>query len=135
MNRFVVSLIAVLVTQTVQADEEVHRTVSAKPDGDVRISNVSGEIHVRGWDRDEVDVKADLGDGVKRLDVIERGNGIDIKVVLPKGSVRNGWADLDIRIPERSRVEISAVSADVSLDDHQGDARIKVVSGDVSARA
>jgi DUF4097 and DUF4098 domain-containing protein YvlB len=129
------SLVVVLLAPTALAGEEVHRTVPAEPDGDVRISNVAGEIRVRGWDRDEVDVNADLGGGVERLDVIERGGGVDIKVVLPKFSIRDGSADLEIRIPEHSRVEISAVSADITLDDHQGDARIKVVSGDISAQA
>lgn len=118
-----------------QAGESVHRTAAAPPAGDVRINNVSGEIRVRGWDRDEVDVRAELGGGVERLDVIERTGGVDVKVVLPSFSFRDGSADLDIRVPARSRVEISAVSADVSVEDHRGDTRIQVVSSDVNVQA
>jgi DUF4097 and DUF4098 domain-containing protein YvlB len=117
------------------AGEDVHRNVKADPDGEVRIVNVAGDIRVRGWNRAEVDVRGDLGAGVERLDVISKPHGVEIKVVLPKFSIRNGSADLVIQVPERSRVEISAVSADVSLADLHGDARIKVVSGDVRAVA
>ena len=32
------------------------------------IVNVAGDVQVTGWDRDEVQVNADLGSGVERLD-------------------------------------------------------------------
>lgn len=135
MNWLVKTAFFGVLAASAQAGESVRRTVSAPPAGEVRISNVSGEIHVRGWDRDEVDVRAELGAGVERLDVIERKGGVDVKVVLPSFSIRNGSADLDIHVPSHSRVEISAVSADVSVAEHHGDTRIKVVSSDVSLQA
>lgn len=138
MKTMQVLMVATLSTATLSPltvhAEDVHRTVPARGDGDVRIVNVAGEIRVSGWDREEVDVRAELGGGVERLDVIEESNGVEVKVVLPKFGVGNKSADLVVRVPEDSRVEISAVSADVSVDDLKGDVRIKLVSGDVSAR-
>ena len=51
----------------------VNRTVPADAAGEVEISNVSGTIDVRGWDRSEVQVTGELGDDVERLDVESSG--------------------------------------------------------------
>ena len=38
------------------SEGSIDRTVAAEPQGEVQISNVSGTIDVRGWDRNEVRV-------------------------------------------------------------------------------
>ena len=43
--------------------------VAADANGEVVISNVSGTIDVRGWDRNEVQVTGHLGGRVERVDV------------------------------------------------------------------
>ena len=112
---------------------DIDRTVPADANGEVVISNVSGSIDVRGWDRNEVQVSGSLGRSVERVD-IESGNGRTyIKVVLPRGNARDGDAELEVQVPRNSRVEVSAVSADVSSRGVQGTQRLKSVSGEVTA--
>lgn len=111
----------------------VNKTVTVEANGEVEISNVSGTIDVRGWDRNEVQVSGHLGDDVERLDVETSGGHTLVKVVLPKGRVGDGEAILEINVPKSSTVEVSAVSADVSSKGVLGTQRLKSVSGEVTA--
>lgn len=111
----------------------VDRTVPAEANGDVVISNVSGTVDVRGWDRNEVQISGQLGGSVERLDVDSSGGRTVIKVVLPRGNNRDGDADLEIKVPQGSSVEVSAVSADVSSRGVLGTQRLKSVSGEITA--
>jgi DUF4097 and DUF4098 domain-containing protein YvlB len=115
------------------ADESFERRVPADASGAVVISNVSGTIDVRGWDRNEVQVSGSLGSSVERVDV-ESGNGrTTVKVVLPRGNARDGEADIEVQVPKGSYVEVTAVSADVSSRGVLGTQRLKSVSGEITA--
>jgi DUF4097 and DUF4098 domain-containing protein YvlB len=111
----------------------VDRKVAAEPNGEVVISNVSGTIDVRGWDRNEVQVTGHLGSDVERLDVETSGGRTFVKVILPRGNAHDGEAEIEVSVPRNSSVEVSAVSADVSSRGVLGTQRLKSVSGEVTA--
>ena len=111
----------------------VSRTVPADANGEVEISNVSGTIDVRGWDRNEVAVTGHLGDDVERLDVESSGGHTLVKVVLPRGHNSDGEAVIEVKVPKGSSVEVGAVSADVTSKGVLGTQRLKSVSGEVNA--
>jgi len=114
-------------------ESSIDRTVNADPNGEVVISNVSGTVDVRGWDRNEVKVTGALDEDVERVDVEVSGGRVVIKVILPRGSHSDGDAELEIQVPRTSSVEVSAVSADVSSRGVFGTQRLKSVSGEVTA--
>ena len=114
------------------SDRDFERTVPAQPQGVVDISNVAGHIDVRGWDRSEVSVRAELEGDVERVDVSSEGGRTVIKVVLPHSS-HHAEAHLHVQIPRGSELDVSAVSADVTSSGVQGTQRLSAVSGDVSA--
>jgi DUF4097 and DUF4098 domain-containing protein YvlB len=111
----------------------VNRTVPADAAGAVEISNVSGTIDVRGWDRNEVQVTGHLGEDVERLDVESNGGHTVVKVILPRGHNSDGEATLEVNVPKGSTVEVGAVSADISSKGVLGTQRLKSVSGEVTA--
>ncbi len=115
------------------ADDSFERRVPADASGEVVISNVSGTIDVRGWDRNEVQVTGNLGDSVERVDVESSNGRTIVKVILPRGNARDGEADIEVQVPKNSYVEVSAVSADVSSRGVLGTQRLKSVSGEVTA--
>jgi DUF4097 and DUF4098 domain-containing protein YvlB len=126
------SLLPALASTAVYAgDTTFERQIAADAHGVVDISNVGGSIEVRGWDRAEVSVHAELASGVQRVDVSsERGHTI-IKVV---GSHSGGGeAELHVQVPKGSEVNVSAVSADVTSQGVLGTQRLNAVSGDVTA--
>jgi len=111
----------------------IDQKVAADPAGEIVISNVSGTIDVRGWDRNEVQVTGTLGRGVERVDVVPSKGRVVVKVVLPRGNSHDGSADIEVSVPKGSSVEVSAVSADVSSHGVLGTQRLKSVSGEVTA--
>jgi DUF4097 and DUF4098 domain-containing protein YvlB len=113
--------------------DTIERKVAAEPSGEVVISNVSGTIDVRGWDRNEVRVTGRLGHGVQRVDVESSGGRTFVKVVLPRGNNNDGEAELEVSVPKGSSLEVSAVSADVSSRGVLGAQRLKSVSGEITA--
>jgi len=132
-NRAVMLIASVLPLAAFAGSDSIDRKVAATANGEVVISNVSGSIDVRGWDRNEVQVNGHLGSGVERLDVESNGGRTVVKVVLLRGSHDDGEAEITVSVPKDSSVEVSAVSADVSSRGVLGTQRIKSVSGEITA--
>ena len=131
-----VSIVAALVSLTAAAAcsaADFERKVAADPRGSVEISNVAGRLSVAGWDRQEIVVTATFGSGVERIDVTQSGKRTVIRVVLPRGGVRRGDADVEVRVPLQSDVDVTTVSADLSTTSLLGPQRLKTVSGDIRA--
>jgi DUF4097 and DUF4098 domain-containing protein YvlB len=126
---------ALLCASTTYADEEdFDHSLQADPKGDVEISNVAGTVNVSGWDRQVVQVTGSLGEGVERLDFRSEGKRTIIKVLLKKSTHwgDGGDADLQIRVPAASRLDINTVSADIVVHDVTGAQRLQAVSGEVT---
>ncbi len=113
------------------AQERVDKSAPANPTGVVEIENVSGSVRVIGWNRDRVQVEGTLGRGTERLDFEAGTQRTSIRVVLPRHCHDCDGSDLEIHVPMGSRVEVEAVSADVSVRDVQGMLLLKSVSGEV----
>jgi DUF4097 and DUF4098 domain-containing protein YvlB len=111
----------------------VDRKVAATATGDVLISSVSGSVDVRGWDRNEVQVTGRVDEDVERVDVESIGGRTVIKVILPRGRMNGGNAELEVQVPRGSSVEVSVVSADINSRGVVGSQRLKTVSGEIVA--
>ena len=107
------------------------------PDGEVRISNVSGRVEVVAWDRSEVEVTGTVGAKVERLEFGGGDNYTTVRVVLPS-RVRNCdddcEGDIKVSVPRVARIDADTVSADVSVADAAGAVRVNSVSGEVTLR-
>jgi hypothetical protein len=108
------------------------KQVAAEARGVVEVSNTSGSVDISGWDRAEVSVHGEIGEGVERVDVTSTPGHTLIKVVLPGNSGRDGEAKLHIQIPRDSELHLATVSADSHISAVQGVQRLNAVSGDVS---
>lgn len=131
--RLAVLIASAIPLAAIAGGDSVHLQVNTPPDGEVVISNVSGSIDVLGWDRNEVLVTGTLGGGVERVDLNSNGGRTVVKVVLPNRGSRDGSADIEVRVPKNSSLEVSAVSADVVSRGVLGSQRLKTVSGEVTA--
>jgi len=128
-----IGVLAVLPMAALAGGGAVDRKVIATANGEVVISNVSGSVEVRGWDRNEVQVTGHLDDDVQRLDVESNGGRTIIKVIVPRGGSNDSSAILEVQVPKMSTVEVSAVSADVASRGVLGTQRLKSVSGEITA--
>ena len=121
---------ALLCAQTAVA-ETIERREPADPRGEVQIVNVSGDVQVQGWDRAEIEVEADLGSSVEKLDFHRDGKRTVIEVILPRGHSSSGSTDLRVRIPRESSLSINTVSADQTIQEVRGVQRLQSVSGEI----
>src|SRR5689334_20124934 len=120
MSEFRISKLALMIacalpaaapTMAIAGSDSIDRKVPADANGEVVITNVSGTVDVRGWDRNEVQVTGTLGEGVDRVDVETSGGRTVVKVVLPHRGAHDGDADIEVQVPKNSSIDVSAVSA------------------------
>ena len=113
------------------AAEEVERRIDAAAKGHVYISNTSGSVTVSGWSRKEVEVTGELGRNVEELIVAEKGDGVIVKVKVPRHSGSGIASDLLIRVPEGSSIDVGTISAEIEVTGVLGDQKLESVSGDI----
>jgi DUF4097 and DUF4098 domain-containing protein YvlB len=131
MRTFVVSFALTLACLPAWAGTPIDETSDAHPQGEVEISNVSGDIEVRGWDREQVQVTGTLGRGSERLVFDVDGRRTLIKVEVPNKSRHVESTELFVKVPEGSRVAVTGVSSDISVAGVRGAQRIQSVSGEI----
>jgi DUF4097 and DUF4098 domain-containing protein YvlB len=112
----------------------INKRLQADPAGQVQVSNTSGTVVVSGWDRSEVEVIGELGEGAERLEFDISGKLTKIKVILPKRGSSDD-TDLTIRIPSGSSLSVNTVSADIQVQGVRGAQRLQAVSADIETEA
>jgi hypothetical protein len=103
---------------------------AADPRGRIEIANISGSVEITTWDRPEFAVDAQLEEGVERVDVASRDGTTRIHVVLKKNPRKSG-ANLKVRVPFGSRIEVSTVSASIVQRGRFTSSQLRAVSGSV----
>lgn len=128
-----IALLAATLPLAALAGTPIDKRTAADPAGTVEISNTAGSVTVTGWDRNEVEIAGELGDGTERLDFTKADKITRIKVVLPNRSHDVDATDLIVKVPAASLVSINTVSADIGVQDVRGTQRLQSVSGDMRA--
>lgn len=136
MRKIVVGIAALsLACAAALAQEPINERRSVEGPVDLTIENVSGDVTVRGWDQNEVEITGTLGKNVERLDVEYKDGDFSIKVVLPDGRRnRVGPTELNVRAPMASDVRVNAVSADLEVREISGELKLQTTSGDIVVR-
>ena len=115
----------------------INETHPLKADGEVRVDNLAGNVKVRGWDKNEVRITGELSSSADHLQVDSdaNGNGISIRVVLPHDSGHyedDEGSDIVIDMPRGAYLNVSTVSADVTVADVNGQQTYDTVSGNIT---
>lgn len=133
MKKLLVVSLLILSAPSFAKEVREIRDVSAK--AEIIIFNTAGEVEVRAWSRNQVEIEADLGSGVEELIFEVDGKQVRIEVEAPSHHSHNIASDLLIKVPEESSLEISTVSADITVEDVKGRQFIETVSGDIDTVA
>jgi len=115
------------------AASAVDETKPAAPDGAVEISLISGEMNVVGWDRSEIQVTGDLGNGDPEFTFEVEGKQARIELDPREDSYGDG-PNLEVRVPRGSSLEIAGISVEISVSQVTGETEIETVSGPVEVR-
>jgi len=120
------------------ADTPINLTHAASATARVNISNVAGSVNVVAWDRNEVQVVGQLGDGSKPLAITGSNTDMTVKVEPAGGSGWLNWtgdrklspSTLELHVPKSASLIINVVSSPVVIDDMAGGTiEISTVSG------
>ena len=132
MNKVALILIGVLLAAPAVAGK-IDQTQDADAKGQVDIFNLSGDIEIIGWDRDQIRVTGTIGDDVEEFIFERDGDSTTIKVKVPDRmhGHRDVSSDLVIRLPQGSSIDVSGVSSDISTEGVQGEQELQSVSGDI----
>lgn len=117
------------------AGSPINKRTAADPNGTVEVSNVAGTVTVTGWDRNEVEVTGELGEGSEKLEFTKSSKLTRVRVVLPNRAYNVDDTDLVVKVPLASVLSINTVSADVAVKGVLGAQRLQTVSGDVRTEA
>ena len=124
--------LGLLMPAIAMSSEDIDERSKMDADGKVTVSNVAGSIDVSTWDEDEVHLTGELDDQSKLTFTADGGN-VTIKVEGKSRNQRNmRGTDLVLRVPVNASLSITGVSADIEIDDSEGESiRAESVSGDV----
>lgn len=111
---------------------------AASPTAHVQISNIAGSVNVIGWDRNEVQVGGELGDGARPLAITGSNDKLTIKVEAQSGSGWFNWGGdskmapttLELHVPRGASLDIDVISAPLVIDGvNGGNIEINTISG------
>lgn len=137
-----IAALALSVAAAAQDTEDlIRRTIDVGPEGELSLSNISGDIHVTGTEGGSIVIEATKnysGDARRGEDDVE----VDISQVGDRVRVetrhrgrrghRGVSVDYRVSVPRGTRVELASVSGDVTMESVDGESTVRSVSGSVS---
>jgi hypothetical protein len=118
------------------AELRVDRTVPLSSDGTLSIEMISGFLTIEGKGRDGVEITGVLRHDCEELDVMARGDRVEIEVdwVCDGHHRMRGQTELTIRLPRDAHLEVETISADIDVSGTGGDLDIESISGTIDVR-
>ncbi len=131
----VLTALAALATGRAAA-EDVEHSMALDDDGMVVIKVVKGEVRVEAWDREELLVRGEVGEGSDRLLMEGNSQRREIEVKIPRNSRGVEGSELEFFVPAGASVVVETTSADIIADGIGGElVELRAVSGDIEADA
>jgi len=112
-----------------RAQNTYDTTIAVRGTAQLSVNNMSGEVHVRAWDRAQVRVLAEYDRA--RVDVSATGSRVNVRTSPWRGDDND--VTFTISVPAGSSVEINGVSTDAEVTGVCGEVSIQTVSGDITA--
>jgi len=120
------------------AQQQITKRANVAPDATVEVSNVQGRVTITAWDKNEVELVAELESPKDELEFEATQRNVRIEVDRPKGNYGRGNdqdANLTLRVPARARLIVDTVSADIGVTGARGEQSLESVSGEVRTQA
>jgi DUF4097 and DUF4098 domain-containing protein YvlB len=118
------------------AKQEIDQSLPASNNSLIRIEHINGKAEVRGWDKDQVQVKGTLGEKTQEFIFKERNGDIRIEVEVKQKyswSENNDGDDLFIYVPFGASIQYDSVNANLQLVNLKGSVKAEVVNGSINA--
>ena len=134
-----------LAAEKVKFEEKFEKSVNLVKDGKVIITNISGNIDVKTWNKEQVQIDAlkvsqsttlaKAKENITRvkITITEENSTLRIQTEYPEGPNKNLNVSITytLIIPQEATLNASTFSGDVICEDISGDLKAKTVSGNV----
>jgi DUF4097 and DUF4098 domain-containing protein YvlB len=136
-NALLAAAILAAATPAAMAQQTITKNAKVAPDATVEVSNVQGTIEVAAWDRNEVDLTAELESSKDQLEWEATDRSVRVKVRRPGKHYDSDEDDatLTLRVPKGARIIADSVSADITVTGVRGEISLQSVSGEVQTQA
>jgi phage tail sheath gpL-like len=120
------------------AQQQINKRVSVAADATIEVSNVQGSVTITAWDKNEVELVAELESDKDELEFEATDRHVRIEVERPEGRSRHDEDDdasLTLRVPGGARLDIDTVSAEIGVTGVKGEQSLETVSGEIRTQA
>jgi len=137
-NAWLSAAILAAIAGPASAEQTITKRATVAPDATVEISNVQGSVEVTAWDRNEIELVAELESSKDELEFEATEKHVRIEVDRPHGHYDHDDEDdanLTLHVPQGARLIIDTVSADITIVGVKGEQSLESVSGTVETQA
>lgn len=121
-----------------QAAQQINKTVNVAADATVEVSNVQGSVEISAWDKNVVQLDAELESSKDELEFEATERYVRIEVERPRGKYGRSDeedAQLILHAPRNARIIVDTVSADITATGMRGEQNLQSVSGEINTQA
>jgi DUF4097 and DUF4098 domain-containing protein YvlB len=137
-NAWLAAAVLAAAVPPAMAQQKINKRVTVSPDATVEVSNVQGGVTISAWDRNEVELTADLESDKDELEFEASERHVRVEVERPHGKYNHDDGDdayLTLRVPSGARLIIDTVSAEIGVTGVKGEQSLESVSGEVRTQA
>jgi DUF4097 and DUF4098 domain-containing protein YvlB len=110
--------------------QQTDTIVQANGASRLELESARGEVVVRTWDRDAVQIKANNSES-RSLDIQRSGSTISIEVRVERGMGLTGSVDFEITVPRAFDLNIEGMALEVNIEGTEGKVEVSNVRGSI----
>ena len=137
-NAWLAAVVMAAAAPPALAQQSISKRVSVAPDATVEVSNVQGGVTISAWDKNEVELTAELESDRDELEFEATERHVRVEVERPHGKYNHDDEDdayLTLRVPSGARLIVDTVSAEIGATGVRGEQSLESVSGEVRTQA
>jgi DUF4097 and DUF4098 domain-containing protein YvlB len=136
-NPWLAAAILAVIAAPAAAQQQITKRAVVAPDVTIDVSNVQGSVEISAWDKDEVELVAELESEKDELEFEATPRKVSIEVDRPTSHYGRDQEDayLTLRVPRGARLDVDTVSADITVGGVRGQQTLQSVSGVVNSQA
>lgn len=97
----------------------------------LELESLRGEVVVRTWDRDAIQIRADHPSS-RYVDIERRGSSFHLEVGVERGMGLSGSVDFELTVPPSLDLEIEGMALEVDIEGVNGEVEVNTVHGNIT---
>jgi DUF4097 and DUF4098 domain-containing protein YvlB len=137
-NALLAAAILAAAAPAAMAQQQINKRAIVAADVTVEVSNVQGSVEIAAWDKNEVELNAELESPKDELEYEATERYVRIEVEREHhhyGDSDEEDAYLTLHVPKGARLVVDTVSAEITVSGVRGEQSLQSVSGDVQTQA